>query len=940
MTPSDPGFDQLLRQLAHATEHSEVPIAAASADPRAAAAAYIGQRLGPFLIQELLGVGGMGFVFGALEEPLQRRVALKVLRPELAGRISSAHEARLSASLEHPRIARVYSAGTHADLAWIAFERIPGRPLRDLLRDGQLPSRAAFRILADLADALAHAHSFGLIHRDVKPENAMVRPDGRAVLLDFGVAIPNEGDATPTHRVGTPAYQPPWPVPAGAPTFIDVFALAVVACEVLTCARPIPGHPLALTGVSPRRARRRLEHLLTSALSAGAPGAPHPDAAALADAFELALASDTRGPRTRSVLVAAAVAASASALLLPRLLAAPSAPSAPPLTPLTTRVDSIPITLAALSPDAAHAAFLDASGLTVLDLATRTRRHHTLPDDLSFRYATLSFPRAGASDVSLRFPFPGGARLAPPPTRYAPNGTAHPEPGPATLFRDPSFHLGWSVAANAPAVGPLDALVPVTALVDHRIRGAALSPSGALAALVVSPERAMETCRLVTIDLRNGAIHERFGPTSDLLLLNDHVAVAWRGEDELVAGLYEASAGGGNLYAFEVGTDAPPRRLTSWEGLHFGHLGIGDDGRSAAFMTTIQQNVVRTARLEPRQGRTPATSGTLSFPAVPLPPTMTPTPSRPLAFATDAADVTLHLVDLSDPPRTDAAERPAAWTHDGAVSVTSVDHGHTRAAIARRDPTRVPFGDGTTSWATPLPDEDAWLVWSHTPAGPWEDGVWRLGVALEGAAPKPLAPEIAVPARLTAGRPGPPGAWVRCPASGADRSCVLGRAEPDGPLHFERIAVAPSSLGDPGPAEARLTPLLTLPISPWNAATRWDLDPTGERMVVLVGDTVLDVHLGSEPAAVSARRVESTDRCWPQAIAAGARGHADIVTMSCIRRPIYRMVAVHPDGSTDPLLVSDRVWFSHPQLSPDGRRLAWSERAFQTGVSTFTLPER
>ncbi len=136
---------------------------------------------------------------------------------------ASAAWASSSAPSRSPSIARVYSAGTHADLAWIAFERIPGRPLRDLLRDGPLPSRAAFRILADLADALAHAHSFGLIHRDVKPENAMVRPDGRAVLLDFGVAIPNEGDATPTHRVGTPAYQPPWPVPAGAPTFIDVF---------------------------------------------------------------------------------------------------------------------------------------------------------------------------------------------------------------------------------------------------------------------------------------------------------------------------------------------------------------------------------------------------------------------------------------------------------------------------------------------------------------------------------------------------------------------------------------------------------------------------------------------------------------------------------------------------------------------------------------------
>jgi serine/threonine-protein kinase len=221
-----------------------------------------GSRLDRYVIDSLLGEGGMGAVYRALDERLGRRVALKVVRAD-AGRGSEGstnatarlvREARAAAALSHPGIVAVYDVGEHDGTPYIAMELVAGRPLRSFVGDASVGVGTRTRWLLEVARALGAAHRAGLVHRDVKPDNVLVRDDGRVVVLDFGIARPVRGAIDPSAptqspalatltaegvAVGTPAYMAPEQI-RGEPVDgrTDQFAWAVVAHELLTGRAP------------------------------------------------------------------------------------------------------------------------------------------------------------------------------------------------------------------------------------------------------------------------------------------------------------------------------------------------------------------------------------------------------------------------------------------------------------------------------------------------------------------------------------------------------------------------------------------------------------------------------------------------------------------------------------------------------------------------------
>jgi RNA polymerase sigma factor (sigma-70 family) len=211
-------------------------------------------RIGRFTIVEQVGRGAMGTVHAAYDPELDRRVALKVLRASEHDHAWLAAEARAMAKLSHPNVAPVYEVGVHEGRVFIAMEFVRGRTLRAWAQDGR-PWREVVAVYRQAGAGLAAAHEAGIIHRDFKPDNALLGDDGRVRVVDFGLAraaelvstpSPTDSGSTPTvpgtSVVGTPAYMAPEQARGEAvDARADQFSFCVALYEALFGARPFEG---------------------------------------------------------------------------------------------------------------------------------------------------------------------------------------------------------------------------------------------------------------------------------------------------------------------------------------------------------------------------------------------------------------------------------------------------------------------------------------------------------------------------------------------------------------------------------------------------------------------------------------------------------------------------------------------------------------------------
>ncbi len=207
-----------------------------------------GERIAGFELEAEIGRGGMGVVWKARQESLDRPVAVKLLSAHLADdqafRERFLREARLAASLQHPNVLPVYEAGEESGRLYLAMRYVSGDDLATVIRDrGPLPADEAVGIVEQLASALDAAHELGLVHRDVKPQNVLLE-GSHAFLCDFGLAKPSADDSALTQAggiVGTLDYLAPEAIEhgeAGPPA--DVYALACLLYECLAGEVPYP----------------------------------------------------------------------------------------------------------------------------------------------------------------------------------------------------------------------------------------------------------------------------------------------------------------------------------------------------------------------------------------------------------------------------------------------------------------------------------------------------------------------------------------------------------------------------------------------------------------------------------------------------------------------------------------------------------------------------
>src|SRR6059036_3046883 len=203
------------------------------------------RRLGKYELHQLLGEGAMGIVCKAYDTVLRRYVALKLLsasfRKTKDMQERFLREARAAGAIQHANIVTVYDLGESEGQLFIAMELVEGRDLSDMiaLRD-PLALERKLDITIEVLAGLHFAHQRGVIHRDVKPSNVRVMPDGRVKIMDFGIARLQKGDATGSGAiVGTPTYMAPEQITNGAITpATDVFSVGCLLYELLTYQRP------------------------------------------------------------------------------------------------------------------------------------------------------------------------------------------------------------------------------------------------------------------------------------------------------------------------------------------------------------------------------------------------------------------------------------------------------------------------------------------------------------------------------------------------------------------------------------------------------------------------------------------------------------------------------------------------------------------------------
>jgi serine/threonine-protein kinase len=328
-----------------AAPSSEIPLAGAHP--------MLGRTLGGrYRVTAPIARGGAGAVYVAVQEPLGREVAVKVLRTDVDDVTREEFEARflreaaLLSRLRHPNLVAVFDFGTEDDLRYVVMERLKGATLRQALREsGRMPARETARLGAEIARGLRHAHQAGLVHRDIKPNNVLLEPDDDGVLhakvIDFGLVKEMvSGDLLESITrvgayLGTPAYMAPEQArgEAGIDARADVYAIGVTLYQLLTGKLPYDAETalgLAVmhsTELYPPMAVRAPDARIPPDLEAIVARCMEKEAAARYDAGELALALEAwlgqtappppqRGPPERAIpWMAGSVAVAAASVV-------------------------------------------------------------------------------------------------------------------------------------------------------------------------------------------------------------------------------------------------------------------------------------------------------------------------------------------------------------------------------------------------------------------------------------------------------------------------------------------------------------------------------------------------------------------------------------------------------------------------------------------------
>src|SRR5215831_19174256 len=213
-----------------------------------AAILEIGQVIaGRFEIQEMLGLGGMGAVYMAYDRDIDRVIALKCIRPDLSNNPEIVQrftqELLLARQISHKNVIRIFDVRDSGGLKFITMEYLEGRDLSSIMEErGKLPAPEAVAIIRQVCSGLAAAHAEGVVHRDLKPGNIMVEKNGRAVVMDFGLARAEENQLTQTGAImGTFQYMSPEQAKGEkADARSDIFTVGIILYELLTGKTPYP----------------------------------------------------------------------------------------------------------------------------------------------------------------------------------------------------------------------------------------------------------------------------------------------------------------------------------------------------------------------------------------------------------------------------------------------------------------------------------------------------------------------------------------------------------------------------------------------------------------------------------------------------------------------------------------------------------------------------
>jgi len=321
---------------------SDPSAAAGAAVAGSASAIELGTVVGNYRVLEPLATGGMGEVFRGEHVHLGRPVAIKFLHQRLLGnpdaRARFCAEAQAVSRIRHPGVVALFDFGPHRDGAYLVMELLEGVTLADrIAATGRLAPALAIEIAIQIAEALAAAHAAGVVHRDLKPDNVVLVPDGmgpgreRAVLVDFGVAKVAAGLEPPLHTLhgdllGTPFYMAPeQSVSAGAVDHrSDVYSLGCVLYRMLSGREPFRGNLMDILLAHHNRTAEPLRSLdpsipreleaLVAHMMAKSPRARPRDMLRVARALaDIARARQSRGRRSRAAWLAALAAAAAAA---------------------------------------------------------------------------------------------------------------------------------------------------------------------------------------------------------------------------------------------------------------------------------------------------------------------------------------------------------------------------------------------------------------------------------------------------------------------------------------------------------------------------------------------------------------------------------------------------------------------------------------------------